>query len=682
MDTVTGTDMAKAMLSLGATSCLHRFQSVEDNYEQLKSVLELAKTESLSALPMVSVGVGASEIDRAIALREAGAKHFIIDVAHGATMLVVNQFKQLRDTLGNDVYITVGNFATAQTILDFKHHCAGYKPPDAYKGGIGGGCFGAGTRVLMANGTYKDIEKMQLGDRVINKFGNPVTVTGVKFSGIKKVLSYRTNTFYKPTLATPDHQHWVGDLSSAPSVIRRSRAKCLDKPTKKEQSKYKWKRLDECDDALMLMPKNINFEIQDSFSINLSEFYLARRGMEGIKDINTNVAPSYDLGYIIGTYLGDGSTNIHHSMRGKRKNTTATSSWYFGKEEIEIAEKLKTALKVVFDVSAKIVPGKNILEVVVRNNFMSRFLYSFGKKENKHLPDKFLCSNNQYLQGIYDGLLDSDGHYAADGRNSLCNTSFKLHELFFFLNYKLLGYFPSVQVKPPSAGGLKNCNIENCRETYASRTLKDSSKYMTNEYQIVPFSDPTPKEILIPTYDIEVDCPSHSFIANNAIVHNSACLTRHVTGCGIPTFSTILDCKQSGEVVIADGGMRSSGDIAKALAAGADMVMLGGMLAGTKEAPGEIIHVGGASYKKYRGSASTESYKAQGKEAQHRSYEGDSFEVPYKGSVADVLQQIEGGLRSAFTYVGANDISEFRTNAEFIQVTSAGITENGAHGKK
>jgi IMP dehydrogenase len=168
----------------------------------------------------------------------------------------------------------------------------------------------------------------------------------------------------------------------------------------------------------------------------------------------------------------------------------------------------------------------------------------------------------------------------------------------------------------------------------------------------------------------------------------SACLTRVVTGCGMPTLASVIDCASLGLPIIADGGMRNSGDIAKALAAGATTVMLGGMLAGTLETPGEVIwdQEGGyllnTGHKKYRGSASTESYEVQGKIASHRSYEGDSYLVPYKGPVKDILQQIEGGLRSSLSYVGANNLEEFRERATLVQITGQGFKENGSHGKR
>ncbi|MCL2566880.1 MAG: guanosine monophosphate reductase [Alphaproteobacteria bacterium] len=161
----------------------------------------------------------------------------------------------------------------------------------------------------------------------------------------------------------------------------------------------------------------------------------------------------------------------------------------------------------------------------------------------------------------------------------------------------------------------------------------------------------------------------------------SACLTRVQTGCGIPQLSAVIDCVKINPkvAIISDGGKKSPGDIAKALAVGAKCVMLGSMLAGVDEGPGDIID---SLYKQYRGSASQESYEVQGKIAKWRTFEGDSFLVPYKGSVADVLQNISGGLRSAFSYVGAKNLAEFQEKAELIEISTSTIKENSAHGKK
>lgn len=167
----------------------------------------------------------------------------------------------------------------------------------------------------------------------------------------------------------------------------------------------------------------------------------------------------------------------------------------------------------------------------------------------------------------------------------------------------------------------------------------------------------------------------------------SACTTRIKTGVGVPQLSAIMECAQASSIpVIADGGMKTPGDIAKALAAGAKAVMLGGMLAGTDETPGEVIYTSNEegkvfTFKKYRGSASKESYGVQNKNADWRTDEGEAFTIPCKGPVANILQDIAGGLRSSFTYVGAMDLTEFQQNAEFIRISSSTQRENGAHGK-
>lgn len=172
----------------------------------------------------------------------------------------------------------------------------------------------------------------------------------------------------------------------------------------------------------------------------------------------------------------------------------------------------------------------------------------------------------------------------------------------------------------------------------------------------------------------------------------SNCSTRIVTGCGWPTLASLLDCKQLGLSLIADGGMKNSGDIVKALAAGADVVMLGSLLAGTDETPGEIISqqvddaiIDGIPVpkftlnKKYRGSASAESYAVQGKTATHRAPEGVSRLVPYKGPVVDVLNTLNGGIRSGMTYLNASSLTELR-NCEIVQVSNSGHIEGTPHG--
>ena len=676
MDTVTGLEMAAAMDKAGGAGILHRFWDVEIEATHLWAYH--------GALPWISVGVSEEEFKK-IYIANKYKTPLTIDVAHGAQKKVADFYKKVKDK-HPEITVIVGNFATAESINQFVKECQGFDKKDFFKVGVGPGCFAGDTRILMADGSYKDIKDIKLHERVINKNGEPVEVIGVKFSGMRRVLKYKNNNFYKHSYATPDHQHWVGDYSTISDIQRVCLRKILDKKTKNEESKYKWKELKDCEHSVFLLPREIKFEMQDSFSLDLNDFAESRRSMSGLVGLK-EVRPSYGLGYLFGAFLGDGCAQIVRSARKVNdkilRNTSGDTAWHFGKEEVEIAQKVKKFLKEVFNFDAKIIETKNMQKVHNRNNSLSRMFLEFGKRDNKHLPKKYLCKDVNYLKGIYDGLVDSDGSYCRDGRIQFTNTSPELIELFGVLGKIVNGYFPSVSVKKPTAGGLENCNVTNCKEGYLSRTVKNPEWSLTKEYQICRVYEIEKSDLFLPTYDIEVDCPTHSFIANNVIVHNSMCSTRVKTGIGMPQFGAIQDCFDAfyGINIISDGGCRTPGDIAKALAAGAKAVMIGGMLAGTDEAPGEIIVEGDKKFKKYRGSASKSSYIDQGKNQTYITAEGEETNTPYKGPVEAVLADIEGGLRSSLSYVGASNLEQFYQLAKFIQITQAGHVEGTPHGK-
>jgi IMP dehydrogenase len=155
----------------------------------------------------------------------------------------------------------------------------------------------------------------------------------------------------------------------------------------------------------------------------------------------------------------------------------------------------------------------------------------------------------------------------------------------------------------------------------------------------------------------------------------SVCSTRVVTGVGVPQMTAIEQCADAadrcGIQIIADGGIKRIGDAAKALAAGADAVMIGNMFAGTEESPGETIEVSGKRYKHHRGMASSEAGSAYP--------EGVSGLVPVKGSVASVVEQLTKGVASACSYVGAHNLAEFQRNAGFIEISSAALHESAPH---
>ena len=171
----------------------------------------------------------------------------------------------------------------------------------------------------------------------------------------------------------------------------------------------------------------------------------------------------------------------------------------------------------------------------------------------------------------------------------------------------------------------------------------------------------------------------------------SICTTRIVTGVGVPQISAITNVvealKGKNIPVIADGGVRYSGDVAKALAAGAHAVMIGSLFAGTDEAPGEVELYQGRSYKSYRGmgslgamtQGSSDRYFQETKETEKLVPEGIEGRVPYRGGLQIVIQQLLGGLRSGMGYTGCATIEELRTKAEFVRITSAGVRESHVH---
>src|SRR5271167_2436561 len=172
----------------------------------------------------------------------------------------------------------------------------------------------------------------------------------------------------------------------------------------------------------------------------------------------------------------------------------------------------------------------------------------------------------------------------------------------------------------------------------------------------------------------------------------SICTTRIVAGVGVPQLTAIMDAvsvaKQAGIPVIGDGGIKYSGDLAKALAAGADVAMVGSLLAGTEESPGEVFLYQGRSYKGYRGMGSVGAmargsadryFQAEVKDTLKLVPEGVEGQVPYKGPVGQVVHQIVGGLRAAMGYTGCRTIEEMHAKAKFVRITGAGMRESHVH---
>lgn len=167
----------------------------------------------------------------------------------------------------------------------------------------------------------------------------------------------------------------------------------------------------------------------------------------------------------------------------------------------------------------------------------------------------------------------------------------------------------------------------------------------------------------------------------------SMCITRGMTGAGVPQITAIMDVYESAQgriPICSDGGIRTPGDLTKAIGAGADTIMSGSLFSGTDEAPGQVFEINGKKFKNYRGMASYDAtikrYALDGKKEEVISIEGEKTSVPYKGSVEPIIKKFLGGLASGMTYVGANSIDKLKGKADFIEISNMGLRESKAHG--
>lgn len=683
MDTISELDMSLAMFKSGGAGCVHRFMSIEDNV----AIFRTLKQSGADKTTFMSVGVNEDSKERAKALFSEGAEKFIIDIAHGHSIMLKKMLTWMRKEFKGTIHIMAGNVATAKAVIDLENWGA-----DSIKVGIGPGCFAAGTRILMSNGFYKNIEEIKEGEFVINKNGLPVKVLKSFCTGIKKVIKLRTNHFYQSTYVTPDHQYWIGDLGTNNNTIHSTGyKKVLDKlsKTSPKQSKYKWTNIDnKTKKFVLLLPNKINFDMPKTFSIDLSRKYGNYKSGFKLKKY-INLTPNYELGYIFGTFLGNG--NVRTPKNEPQESNSVC--WTFGANELEIAEKLSYSVEKIFNKkpSIKLSKKKNTYIVSFYEKPFADFLSSFEKKAQKHLPEHLLISNKEYMQGLFDGLIDSDGNISQSkttyGVKSFSNTSSKLIELFNILNFILNNHFPLNEKTKSTIDKLKNINIENCNSSFKTKELKNYKNRSTKDYQIVKILEKETQEIELPVYDLEVDCETHSFIANNSIVHNSVCLTKNVTGVTYPIFSCVSECCEVANVpIIADGSVKEIGDCSKAIGAGASAVMIGSMFSGCDETPFlskalkdiEILKRSGKySFEKeqqilenalfYRGMASFDSMikvKDPNKEILPTP-EGKVTKVERKGSVVDIMNNIAGGMRSSYSYCNTKTTKEFQEKVEF-----------------
>lgn len=377
---------------------------------------------------------------------------------------------------------------------------------------------------------------------------------------------------------------------------------------------------------LLVTPNNIQWDLPSSFVINIRE--LDETIADNMK--SDFIQSGFNIGYIFGLYL----IGVYQKLSGINIRKLFTTI---------LAEKNKS--------DHYIARCKFILDKI-----FCRFLD--GK-----LPTEFKCTDKPYITGLLHGMnmlsiykedfnIDDDAEY-------ICTT----------LNNNVLDVFEWCCLS------LHKMYRRNTGMIIVMCNSVETADYI--HYSLGEIEDIGDK---CRVWDIEVDCPTHSFIAEGIVVHNSVCTTRKQTGVGYPQLSAIIECADAahglGGCIISDGGCTVPGDIAKAFGAGADFVMLGGMLSGHDESGGatinEIDNDGNevTKWKEFYGMSSKKAMdKYSGGVADYRSSEGKAVRVPYKGPIKDTVLDILGGLRSACTYIGALKLKELSKRTTFIRTT-------------
>ncbi len=348
---------------------------------------------------------------------------------------------------------------------------------------------------------------------------------------------------------------------------------------------------------------------------------------------------------------------------------------------------------------------RHALEVIVHNHAIARFFETLipSGAPNKRLPGFLLNQTRECLRQLLIGALRGDGCLKNPRRISYHTVSPSLaHQIAEV--FSRLGYMPSIQSYQPKQKKwspkytvrISGAQCARFAEEFPELGLrfpadmKAKQDYFADEsYIYVPIlSTQVEEDQELEVFNLEV-AEDHTYIANRVAAHN--CTTRVVSGSGIPQITAIMNCARAargtGVPVIADGGIKYSGDIAKAIAAGADSVMIGSLFAGTDESPGEIILFQGRSFKGYRGMGSIAAMREGSRDRYGQSDqplsklvpEGIEGRVPYKGPLAGVVEQLVGGLRAGMGYCGCRTIGDMQERAQFIRVTAAGFRESHVH---
>jgi IMP dehydrogenase/GMP reductase/intein/homing endonuclease len=416
--------------------------------------------------------------------------------------------------------------------------------------------------------------------------------------------------------------------------------------------------------------------------------------------LNRFIALDSSLMRLLGYYVAEGY-NV-----GRANNRQARFA--FGSHERAYVEDVYRLVDGIFGYRGTTTheTPRHALEARVNNHAIAKFFERIipGGARNKRLPGYVLNQTPECLRQLLIGALRGDGCLKNSRRiaykTSSPHLAHQIAEVFM-----RLGYVPSVQSyksKRENWATMYHVRISGaqCARFAAEfpelglvfpESIRAKQDYFSDEnYIYVPvLSAEVEADQEIEVFNLEV-AEDHTYIANRVAVHN--CTTRVVSGAGVPQITAVMECARaargSGAPVIADGGIKYSGDITKAIAAGADSVMIGSLFAGTDESPGEIILFQGRSFKAYRGMGSISAMKegskdryGQGGEMQVAKLvpEGIEGRVPHKGPLGALVHQLVGGLRAGMGYCGCRTVEELQEKARFIRVTSAGLRESHVH---
>ena len=380
----------------------------------------------------------------------------------------------------------------------------------------------------------------------------------------------------------------------------------------------------------------------------------------------------------------------------------------FGAHETEFAEDVKNLVAEIFGYENSVLrpTPRHVLEVMIYNHAIAKFfewLIPSGAK-NKSLPSVVLNQSSENLRQFLTGALRGDGCLKNSRRIGYTTASphlaHQVAEIFLRLGYlasmqtyqrknknwatkyevriggaqmlRFIKEFPELGLKLPP-------EIRHKQDVFADE----------NYFYVAVRSVKVLENEELDVFNLEVE-EDHTYVVNRVAVHN--CTTRIVTAAGVPQITAIIErvraAKGIGVPIISDGGIKFSGDFVKAIATGADSVMIGSLFAGVEESPGETILFQGRTFKSYRGmgsigamrKGSKDRYSQEGTISEQKLVpEGIEGRVPYKGTLADMVTQLVGGLRAGMGYAGCKNIKELQENSRFVRITSAGLRESHVH---